>query len=143
MCFLLGAGPLYGWAADKRPGDFLIAADGGYAYAAAAGWTPDLLLGDFDSLGRVPDAAGTLVLPREKDDTDMLAAAREGLKRGFSTFYILGGTGGRIGPHACQYPAIGLSGRRGRGGLPVCGAQCAAPAARGRGALPRGANRRM
>ena len=96
VCFLLGAGPLYGWAADKRPGDFLIAADGGYAYAVEAGWTPDLLLGDFDSLGRVPDAAGTLVLPREKDDTDMLAAAREGLKRGFSTFYILGGTGGRM-----------------------------------------------
>ena len=44
----------------------------------------------------MPDAAGTLVLPREKDDTDMLAAAREGLKRGFSTFYILGGTGGRM-----------------------------------------------
>ena len=29
VCFLLGAGPLYGWAVDKRPGDFLIAADGG------------------------------------------------------------------------------------------------------------------
>ena len=27
VCFLLGAGPLYDWRVDKRPGDFLIAAE--------------------------------------------------------------------------------------------------------------------
>jgi thiamine pyrophosphokinase len=35
-------------------------------------------------------------LPCEKDETDMLFAAKEGIRRGFKSFVIYGGTGGRI-----------------------------------------------
>ena len=42
------------------------------------------------------DPEKILRLPREKDDTDMLAALREGLRRGYREFWIYGGTGGRV-----------------------------------------------
>ena len=96
VCFLLGAGPLYGWAADKRPGDFLIAADGGYAYAVEAGWTPDLLLGDFDSLGYVPEGVEVLVFPPEKDASDMELALGEAMVRGADAVEVYGALGGRL-----------------------------------------------
>ena len=95
ICYLLGAGPLYDYCIHKRPGDLIIAADGGLNHVRHMGLTPDVLLGDFDSLGSIPDVPGCIVLPREKDDTDMVAAAREGLARGYRNFIILGGTGGR------------------------------------------------
>lgn len=96
VCYLLGAGPLYDYMIEKRPQDLLIAADGGYAYAERLGLAADILLGDFDSLGHIPRGGNCLVLPREKDDTDMLAAARVGLEKGYRHFCLLGGTGGRM-----------------------------------------------
>ncbi len=96
ICYLLGAGPLYGYEVKKRPQDMLIAADGGYVHAQRLGVVPDVLLGDFDSLGHVPSRRDCLVLPQEKDDTDMIAAARLGIEKGYRYFCLLGGTGGRI-----------------------------------------------
>ena len=52
--------------------DLIIAADGGLAHMETAGLTPNGILGDFDSLGYVPDAAQ--VFPVEKDDTDAMLA---------------------------------------------------------------------
>lgn len=76
--------------------DFVICADGGYNYAVSADITPDLLIGDFDSIGTVPDFPNTVSLPVEKDVTDCEAAYIEGRNRGFTEFYIFGGTGGRF-----------------------------------------------
>ena len=75
--------------------DFVIAADGGYKTALENGITPHLVLGDFDSLGFVPQIEEKIVLPKEKDDTDTLAAVKAGLKKGYKTFIIYGGLGGR------------------------------------------------
>ena len=36
--------------------EFVIAVDGGFAHLEAIGRVPDLALGDFDSLGYVPDS---------------------------------------------------------------------------------------
>ena len=73
----------------------LIAADGGYGTLKALGRRPDLSVGDFDSLGYVPEGP-VLRHPVEKDDTDMLLAVREGLARGCDRFLLYGGIGGRL-----------------------------------------------
>lgn len=76
--------------------DFIICADGGYDYAVSAGFIPDLLIGDFDSISAVPNGLNTITLPVEKDVTDCVAAFNEGVKKGFKTFVLFGGTGGRF-----------------------------------------------
>ena len=61
--------------------DAVIAVDGGFASLAAAGCVPDLALGDFDSLGYVPEGVEVLVFPPEKDASDMELALGEVLSR--------------------------------------------------------------
>ncbi len=68
--------------------DYVIAADGGFAHAQALGLNPDAVLGDFDSLGFVPENAN--VFPVEKDDTDAMLAIRHGLERGYREFVLYG-----------------------------------------------------
>lgn len=93
-CFIFAAGTFYGLR--ERPGgkDLVIAADGGAAACRQAGISPDLFLGDFDSMEPPGDPSRTVRLPVEKDDTDTLAAIRTALKQGFDTIYLYGGTGG-------------------------------------------------
>ena len=74
------------------PGDFVIAADGGVKHTEKLGLNPDVILGDFDSLGFVPE--GATVYPVEKDDTDAMLAVRRGLQRGYRRFVIYGGLDG-------------------------------------------------
>ena len=77
-------------------GDFIIAADGGLAALEAAGITPDLVVGDFDSLGYIPDFERIICHPSEKNDTDTALCLAEGIKRGYRTFVIYGGLGARL-----------------------------------------------
>lgn len=77
------------------PEDFLIGADGGYRTAQALGFSPHLILGDFDS-APAPDDPAVLRFPAHKDDTDCLLAVREGLDRGYRDFVLLGAAGGRL-----------------------------------------------
>ena len=72
---------------------FLIAADGGLRHVQSLGLTPDAVIGDFDSLGYVPEQA--VVYPVEKDDTDAMLAVKLGLERGFRRFVIYGGMDGK------------------------------------------------
>ncbi len=76
-------------------GDLLIAADGGYDTLLSFGLAPDLLVGDLDSIKTPPKGIESLRFPEKKDETDMYLAYLEGKKRGFDTFKIYGGTGGR------------------------------------------------
>lgn len=78
----------------RMPGDFVIAADGGYEQKL--GCEPDAVIGDFDSLGYVPDAENVQVYPKQKDDTDMMLAVKLGLSKGYRKFVLLGGIGGRL-----------------------------------------------
>jgi thiamine pyrophosphokinase len=93
-CYIFGAGEHYDMPESVREG-FVIAADAGFAFLASRGLTPDLAVGDFDSLGSPPECENVIRLPRVKDDTDMAAAVREGWKRGFRVFRVYGGVGGR------------------------------------------------
>ena len=72
--------------------DLIIAADGGLRYAQMLDLTPQVVLGDFDSLGYTP--AGANVFPVEKDDTDSMLAVRQGLKMGCSRFLLYGSLDG-------------------------------------------------
>ncbi|MDR0490877.1 MAG: thiamine diphosphokinase [Oscillospiraceae bacterium] len=94
-CYIVGAGEFCGRDLPGQ-GDYIIAADGGYAQLAARGITPDVVIGDFDSLGGPPKHPNILRSPAEKDDTDMMLAVKEGLARGYETFVIDGGLGGRL-----------------------------------------------
>ncbi len=93
-CFIFGAGSFYGLRERPTADDFVVAADAGYRCCRQAGIRPDLLVGDFDSMAQPEDFADVLRVPVEKDDTDTVLAARQGLERGCDTFYIYGGTGG-------------------------------------------------
>lgn len=79
---------------ERKNGDFVIAADGGYAQNL--GCEPDAVIGDFDSLGYIPAAENVQVYPKKKDDTDMMLAAKLGLEKGYRAFVLLGGIGGRF-----------------------------------------------
>lgn len=91
-CIIFCAGGFHGLLTPVEKDDHIIAADGGLKHVQALGLTPDTVLGDFDSLGYVPENA--LVYPVEKDDTDAMLAVRHGLKLGFDRFLIYGGLEG-------------------------------------------------
>lgn len=92
ICYIIGAGNLP-LLYIKKQNSFVIAADGGYAKLGEI--TPDVIVGDFDSLGFVPKTPNTITLPVKKDVTDMKYATEIGIQNGYNTFIIYGGTGGR------------------------------------------------
>lgn len=87
-CLIFCAGGFDGLIETIRSDDYIIAADGGYAHTQALGITPNLILGDFDSLGYAPEAA--MRFPIEKDDTDSMLAVRQGLDMGYDRFFLYG-----------------------------------------------------
>lgn len=93
ICCIIGAGPSSAYVTE---GAFVIAADGGLDKLNALHITPDIILGDFDSLGDRPMGENVLTFPVEKDDTDTMLAIKEAVKRGYKTLYISGGVGGRL-----------------------------------------------
>ena len=77
-------------------GSFVICADGGLAHAKAQGVLPDLIVGDFDSFGKIPKGENVRVHPVAKDETDSFLAVRYALEQGCDEFLIYGGLGGRF-----------------------------------------------
>ena len=72
--------------------DYILAADGGLRHLEKLGLKPNGIIGDFDSLGFVPE--GAEVFPVEKDDTDAMLAAKKGLELGFRNFLFYGSLDG-------------------------------------------------
>lgn len=93
-----GRGPL---PRRFRAAGLVVCADGGVARARRAGWTPHVVVGDWDSLD--PALSGWLQevgaerfrYPTDKDKTDSELAVDVVADRGFRTAYLLGGFGGR------------------------------------------------
>ena len=97
ICYVVGAMSLsLALRPYPAPGDCVIAADRGYDSLMAYGVVPDLVVGDFDSLGYAPSHPNVTQLPKQKDDTDMVYALRKGLEMGYRRFVLLGGVGGRL-----------------------------------------------
>lgn len=105
-CIIVAAGDLTVSEMDISEGDLVIAVDGGLEYCRALGVEPDLVLGDFDSVGEEllaqvelwerSDPERVVRLKPEKDDTDTLAAVRVALERGYNSFLLYGAMGGRL-----------------------------------------------
>lgn len=95
LCFIVGAMDP-GEMAPIPENSLLIAADGGLAHLERRGLAPQLIVGDFDSLGRVPEGGNIIRHPVEKDDTDTMLAIRTGLARGYRDFILYGCLGGRL-----------------------------------------------
>jgi thiamine pyrophosphokinase len=72
--------------------DYILAADGGLVHLQKLGVAPHGIIGDFDSLGYVPQNAQ--VFPVEKDDTDSMLAVRKGLELGYREFILYGALDG-------------------------------------------------
>lgn len=107
-----------------RNDDYYIYCDAGLKHQEALGVWPNLIIGDFDSYSKAEmerkyqeiknahedslnqnqkqaQAAARkppelIVLPCEKDDTDTVFAVKEGMRRGFSEFLLLGAIGQRL-----------------------------------------------
>lgn len=77
------------------PTSFVIVADAGYLRAKQLGIKPDLLVGDFDSLGYAPTDVETVHVPVEKDFSDGELGVRTAALRGVKELDIYGAAGGR------------------------------------------------
>ncbi|MBR2615905.1 MAG: thiamine diphosphokinase [Clostridia bacterium] len=100
ICHVVGAGDFSPELLQVREEDLIIAADAGLAHLKKMGLAPDLYVGDGDSLGYIPEGVERVLLPTVKDDTDTLAALREGLARGYRLFYLYGALGGTRFSHS-------------------------------------------
>ena len=96
ICYIVGAGEDHGLDFVPQTGDCLIAADGGYRKVVQAGLHPDMVIGDFDSLGKAPEEQTVITLPTVKDVTDTWAAIDWAIKQGYTRFHLYGCTGGRV-----------------------------------------------
>lgn len=82
--------------------DFLVAVDGGLRHLLRLGLTPQLLIGDLDSVTTedldrcVQWRVEILRFPPEKDETDLELAVLEVLKRGFTDIIITCAIGDRL-----------------------------------------------
>ena len=105
-CIIIGAGDLTIGEIPVKEEDFVIAVDGGLGYCGILNVAPDIIIGDFDSVSDGErEAIATLEqeiperiirLKPEKDDTDMLAALKLALEKGYTEFRIYAATGGRF-----------------------------------------------
>jgi len=85
-----------------RSDDLVIAADGGAHHARAAGITPQVVVGDLDSLEPglraelVAAGARFIQHPAAKDETDLELALLYAVEQGAEEVVVLGALGGRI-----------------------------------------------
>ena len=91
-CLIFCAAEFDRLAAPMEDGDYILAADGGLRHLNQLNIVPNGIIGDFDSLGYVPE--GAQVFPVEKDDTDAMLAARKGLELGYQEFLFYGALDG-------------------------------------------------
>lgn len=112
-CCVIGAGECESFDFRKENGDIIIAADGGYEVLKKNGITPDYVIGDFDSLGYIPDGEKTIRFRPEKDFTDMFSSVEKGIELGFENFLIYGATGGREDHTLANYQLVASLAERG------------------------------
>ena len=74
--------------------DYIICADGGYDHAVKMGLEPDILIGDFDSILKLPETE-KIEYPARKDFTDGELCVKYAAEHGFDDVLLLAMTGDR------------------------------------------------
>lgn len=95
-CFIFGALEVKSLPYLPVDGDLVIAADKGYETLKKLNISPDIIVGDFDSLGYIPKEIGVEKLNVRKDDTDTAHAVEIAFKKGYKDFVFYGCAGGRL-----------------------------------------------
>lgn len=100
-------------------GHFKIAVDGGYSFFKLSGIVPDLLIGDFDSIGsfprNLPDSTEVLRYPADKDKTDAHLALDYCIARGAARIDIVMPSVGEPDHFLGGAMLLRSSGRKGKG----------------------------
>lgn len=85
-----------------RDDDFILCADGGTRHALALGLTPNLVIGDLDSIQKgqwqelEKDGVSIELFPHDKNETDLELAVRRALELEPKEILILAALGGRL-----------------------------------------------
>ena len=85
-----------------HPNDYIICADGGTRHSLAMGLTPNLVIGDMDSiergqwLGLEKEGVSIELFPRDKNETDLELAINRAIELGPKQLLIMGALGGRL-----------------------------------------------
>jgi thiamine pyrophosphokinase len=99
---------IFAWSDDEKMNievnadDLVICADSGIYFAEKCGVRPDIIVGDFDSSDYnkadelTKNGIEIIKLPEIKDVTDTYFAVEEGFRRGYKSFAVYGGIGGRF-----------------------------------------------
>lgn len=99
-CAVLGAADILNYsrvASLIAAGAFVVCADGGLRHCRPLNLTPDLVVGDFDSLATpAPDGTTRIPLSVDKDYTDSFHAAQTAAERGYTRLLLAGMLGGRL-----------------------------------------------
>ena len=98
-CVIVGGADIGNYAFLRqalRADDYVIYCDSGLKHIPGLQVQPSLIVGDFDSHETPGLDIETIVLPREKDDTDTVFAVKEALRRGFDHVLLLGVVGARL-----------------------------------------------
>ena len=97
ICVIFAGGPERGLPCLPVPeGAYILCADSGLKLCQRLNCVPDLVLGDYDSLGAEPAGLPHITANPEKDDTDTLLAVRHALTQGYRDIRIFGAFGGRL-----------------------------------------------
>ena len=95
-------------------GAFVLCADRGYTYAEAAGISPSVIVGDFDSCAsRLPAGIETVTLQREKLYTDTVHCIDNALEKGYDEIVVFAAVGGRLDHTVANLYALEYANQRG------------------------------
>lgn len=95
ICNIVGSGDFKFKKIDLNKNDIIIAADGGFDILEKINIKPNYLVGDMDSIKKIPNIDNIKKYPKEKDDTDMTIAIEMGIELGYKNFILYGAYGDR------------------------------------------------
>ncbi len=108
-CVIVGGADIYNYEFIReklRDDDYVIFCDSGLRHLEGLQAKASLIVGDFDSHENPLLDAETIILPCEKDDTDSMFAVKEGIRRGFLDFLLIGVIGARLDHSLCNLSAL-------------------------------------